>query len=103
MQECKILLRLANGVNALADWLAVHVTVTGNRSDFLLLGHLLDVFKGDKSADKPAHVAPSMFVGLAKAYFAACGGAAMPPLARVPEAPLVPLVKSVTAPLRCTT
>ena len=78
---------LSNGANSLADWLDARVTVTGNRSDFLLLGHLLDVFKGDKSADKPAHVAPSMFVGLAKAYFAACGGAAMPPLARVMGSP----------------
>ena len=68
---------LSNGANTLADWLATRVTVTGNRSDFILLGELLEVFKGDKSADK-MHVATSKFVGLAKAYFATCEGVTIP-------------------------
>jgi hypothetical protein len=70
---------LSNGANSLADWLSARVTVTGNRSDFLLLGRLLEVFRDDRSADKPTHVAPAKFVGLAKAYFAACEGATFPP------------------------
>ena len=78
---------LSNSANTLADWLTARVTVTGDRSDVLLLGSLAEVFRVDGSADKPAHVAPSKFIGLAKAYFAACEGASMPPLARVMGCP----------------
>ena len=78
---------LSNGSNTLADWLADRVTVTGTRTDCVLLGELMEVFRADSSPNKPSHVAPKDFVSLAKAYFTACEGVSLPKLARAMGTP----------------
>ena len=69
---------LSNATNPLADWLATRVTVTGVRSDFVLLSDLKEAFENDTSFRKPISVVPKAFVSLAKAFFSACKGATVP-------------------------
>ena len=69
---------LSNATNPLADWLATRVTVTGVRSDFVLLSNLKEAFENDMSLRKLVSITPKVFVRLAKVFFSTCEGATVP-------------------------
>ena len=69
---------LENLPPSMSNWIATRVTVTGVRSDFVLLSNLKEAFENDMSLRKLVSITPKVFVRLAKVFFSTCEGATVP-------------------------